>query len=233
MMRVDEALNQWEQADLDRFELELRKLATVVAVGFEGSARDRPVSSDEVLTVHVLVSDPALRGEVEQQSIDLGRLHYSRPLQIVVTVEGDEPGDGVSTAASVPSAAAPSRVRVDAIGIVGMPAVVEVTLAHGDTRGSGTGPVGAPVGAAVATLAALRHLGWAVPFDVKSAVRLALGTSGAVLVHLIGKDGERLGVSSGPTVEDAAVKATLQALNRWLDDPNRRPMTVRPMNDPV
>ncbi|GAC1479445.1 MAG: hypothetical protein NVS1B12_16710 [Acidimicrobiales bacterium] len=230
-MRVDEALNQWEQADLDRFELELRKLAAVVAVGFEGSSRDRPVSPDEVLTVHVLVSDPALRDEVEQQAIDLGRLHYARPLQIAVTIEGEEPGDGVSTAAHASAATAPSRVRVDAIEVTGPPAAVEVTLAHGESRGTGRGQMGAPAGAAAATLAALRQLGWAVPFDVKSAVRLALGTSGAVLVHLMGKDGERLGVSSGASVEEAAVKATLQALNRWLDDPNRRPMTLRPAND--
>lgn len=232
-MRVDESLNQWEQADLDRFELELRKLVAVVAVGFEGSGPDRPVSPDEVLTVHVLVSDPSLRDEVEQQCVDLGRLHYSRPLQIAVTGEGEEPGDGVTTAGSAPAAAAPSRVRVDTVGITGPPAAVEVSLAHGDSRGAGRGLAGAPSGAASATLAALRQLGWAVPFEVKSAVRLALGTSGAVLVHLIGKEGERLGVSTGATVEEAAVKATLQALNRWLDDPNRRPMTLRPVSDPI
>jgi hypothetical protein len=232
-MRVDAALNPSEQADLDRFELELRKLIAVVAVGFEGSGRDRPVNPDEVLTVHALITDASLRAEVEQQAIDIGRLHYSRPLQIAVAVEGEEPGAGVSAASIVPSIAAPSRVRVASIGITGSPVGIEVSLLHGDAKGIGHGPVGSPAGAAIATLAALRQLGWSVPFDVESAVRLALGTSGAVLVHLIGKDGERLGVSSGASSEEAAVKATLQSLNRWLDDPNRRPMSLRPVSGGV
>lgn len=229
-MRVDSALNQSEQADLDRFELELRKLIAVVAVGFEGGGRDRPVSPDEMLTVHVLVTDPSVRAEVEQQAVDIGRLHYSRPLQIAVSIDGEEPGEGVSTATTAASVTAPSRVRVASIGVSGSPLFVEVGLDHGDSHGVGRGPAGSPAGAALATLAALRELGWSVPFDVESAVRLALGTSGAVLVHLMGKDGERLGVSSGTSAEEAAVKATLQALNRWLDDPNRRPMTLRPVS---
>jgi hypothetical protein len=228
MMRVDVTLGPTEQADLDRFELELRKLTSVTAVGFEGSGPDRAIATDEVLTVHVLINDSTLRSEVEQQAVDLGRLHQSRPLRIVVSIDGEEPGEGF-----VPEAVAalpgPSRVRLDAVHVAADTTSIEVTLAHGESRGAGQGSAGSPAGAAVATLAALRQMGWAVPFDVESAVRLAMGTTGAVLVHLIGKDGERLGVSSGANAEEAAVKATLQALNRWLDDPGRRPMTLRPV----
>ena len=65
-------------------------------------------------------------------------------------------------------------------------------------------------------------------FDVASAVRLSMGRAGAVMVHLVGGAGERLGVATAATPHEAAVKASLQALNRWLDDPSRRlPATTR------
>ena len=41
-----------------------------------------------------------------------------------------------------------------------------------------------------------------------------VGTAGAVMVHLAGGGGERLGVATGSTPQRAAVKATLQALMR-------------------
>ena len=228
MTRVDSTLGPTEQADLDRFELELRKLLSVAAVGFEGSGPDRAITPDEVLTVHVLINDSTLRSEVEQQAVDLGRLHQSRPLRIVISIDGEEPGEGVAPEAVV-AMPGPSRVRLDSVQVAPDTQTIEVRLAHGDSRGAGQAAAGSPAGAAVATLAALRQMGWAVPFDVESAVRLAMGTTGAVLVHLIGKDGERLGVSSGANAEEAAVKATLQSLNRWLDDPGRRPVTLRPV----
>ncbi|GAC1530671.1 MAG: hypothetical protein NVS3B12_05520 [Acidimicrobiales bacterium] len=181
--------------------------------------------------MHVLIADPAIRPTVEQQAIDLGRLHHARPLRIVVSVEGEEPGTGLDPAAAAVAVAVPlSRVRVTSID----PAAgsgTEVTIAHGEVTATGRGAGGTPSGAASATIAALRQLGWSIPFDVESAVRLAMGTAGAVLVHLVGKEGERLGVSPGATAEDAAVRATLQALNRWLDDPGRRPMSLRPASD--
>ena len=228
-MRLDGDLTEGEQLELDRFELELRKIASVVAVGFEGASPGQPIGPEDVLTVHVLVADLAARPMVEQQAVDLGRLHHARPLRVVVSIEGEEPGTGLDAAAAA-VAAPPSRVRVTSINPAAGPGT-EVTLAHGEVTATGRGQGGTPAGAASATIAALRQLGWSIPFDVESAVRLAMGTTGAVLVHLIGKEGERLGVSSGASAEDAAVRATLQALNRWLDDPGRRPMSLRPASD--
>jgi hypothetical protein len=226
-MRFDAALKPGEQVDFDHLELELRKLPDVIAVGFEGPSVDAPVTEDAVLTVHVLVADVEVRDAVEQHALDLGRLHLGRPLRVVVAPDGDDHGAKMVNASPTPILL--SRVRLAEVGLVDGGRSVEVTLTHGDLRAVGRGPAGSPGGAAGATLIALRQLGWAVPFTLGSGVRLAVGAAGAVLVHLIGPDGDRLGVSVGETAEQAAVKATLQALNRWLDDPARRPSGLRPV----
>jgi hypothetical protein len=227
---LNEALTPTDRADFDRLELELRKLPDVVAIGFEGPAVDSAVVDDAMLTVHVLVTDAEVRSAVEAQALDLGRLHLGRPLRVLVAPDGES--SGVETAATgggtAGVASLPSRVRLVAVNLVEGGRAVEVTLGHGDVRAVGRGTSGSPSGAAGATLAALRQLGWSVPFDVGSGVRLAVGATGAVLVYLTGHDGDRLGVSVGETAETAAVKATLQALNRWLDDPSRRPTALRP-----
>jgi hypothetical protein len=219
-MRLEEGVNSTSTLDLDRLELELRKLPEVVAVGFEGAS-----SEDSLVLVHVLVSDIGARSAVEQQALDIGRLHLGRPLRVVVAPDGGESESGGGARVMIRP---PTRVQLVGVAIVEDGALVEVTLGHGDQRGTGRAPAASVTGAAAATVVALRQLGWAVPFEVESGVRLAVGTSGAVLVHLLGPDGERLGVSVGSTAEAAAVKATLQALNRWLDDPSRRPVTARP-----
>lgn len=212
------------KVDFDRLELELRKLPEVVAVGFEGAASD-----DSLVLVHLLVSDPSSRATVEEQALDLARLHLGRPLRVVVSPDG---GDGVSASVltgGIGGVRLPSRVQLVAVSLVDDGEAVEVTLGHGDQHAVGRGAPASPTGAVTAALAALRQLGWSVPFQVVSAVRLAVGTAGAVLVHLIAPDGERLGISIGENSEHAAAKATLQALNRWLDDPSRRPVTARPV----
>jgi hypothetical protein len=223
-MRLGQAGGKGAESDFDRLELELRKLPEVVAVGFDGIS-----SPDSLVLVHLLVSDASSRSTVEEHALDLGRLHLDRPLRVVVAPEG---GEGLSSTAFADGAFGavymPSRVQLVGVTFVDDATTVEVTLGHGEQRSAGRGAAGSPTGAATAALVALRQLGWAVPFQLASAVRLAVGTSGAVLVHLIGPDGERLGISVGETAELAAAKATLQALNRWLDDPSRRPVTAKP-----
>jgi hypothetical protein len=226
-MRFDAELKPGEQVDFDHLELELRKLPDVVAVGFEGPSVDAPVAEDAVLTVHVLVSDTEVRAAVEQHALDLGRLHLGRPLRVIVAPEGD--GEASEVINTTPTPVLLSRVRLVEVGLADGGRAVEVTLSLGDLRAVGRGPAGTPGGAAGATLLALRQLGWAVPFSIGSGVRLAVGAAGAVLVHLVGPDGDRLGVSVGDTAERAAAKATLQALNRWLDDPARRPAGLQPL----
>jgi hypothetical protein len=90
----------------------------------------------------------------------------------------------------------------------------------------GRAPVGQAAAVVQATVDALERLGWSVPFTVRSAVRLAFGVDGAVAVVLQGAGAERLGLSRAVTPEEATAKATLQALNRYLDDP-RLPLRPR------
>lgn len=224
-MRVGEGVSTGGGVDFDRLELELRKLPDVVAVGFEGTDGE-----DSLILVHLLVSDPGARATVEEQALDLGRLHLGRPLRVVIAPEDDGAAPSSSDAfrGFTPVRSA-SRVEFLGVAFVDDGDSLEVTLGHGDRRAVGRGPTGSLAGAASAVLAALRQLGWSVPFQLESSVRLAVGNAGAVLVHLIGPDGDRLGISLGETAEQAAVKATLQALNRWLDDPSRRPVTARPV----
>ncbi len=222
-MRVDGALNEGEVAALDRLELELRKLPEVLAVGFEGPGEGTPISDDAVITVHVFVTEDAPRPLVEQQALDLGRLHVDRPLRVLLApeIEGEGP-------LATPERGALHRVKLLEVALSEDGDSVEVTLEREDTRVVASGPAASLGGAVEALISALGELGWSVPFAVSSCVRLSMGTAGAVMVHLVGGAGERLGVATGATPQEAAVKASLHALNRWLDDPSRRlPATTR------
>ena len=216
-----------ERSDLNVLELELRKLPAVVAVGFEGPSAGTPVAEDAILTVQLLVNDHDANPAIEQQALDLARLHLGRPLQVVVTPESPETA-WVTAATEMPVR---SRVRIVDVNLVDNGRAVEVTLDQAQRKAVARGGSSSPVAAAGATLGALRQLGWPVPFDVGSAVRLSVGSTGAVLVHLVAPEGDRLGASSADTAERAAVKATLQALNRWLDEPSRLSIEPQPSVD--
>src|SRR5258708_18733048 len=99
---------------------------------------------------------------------------------------------------------------------------VEVHLSLGGRRESARRTGARAKAAAEATLEALHALGWKAPFSVRSAIRLAVGTEGAVIVYLDGPGAERMGISRARTIQEAAVKATLHALNRYLDDPRHK-----------
>jgi len=213
-----------ERTDLNVLELELRKLPAVVAVGFEGPSAGTPVAEDAILTVQLLVNDHEASPNIEQQALDLARLHLGRPLQVVVTPESPETA-WVTAPPEIPTR---SRVRIVNVSLVDNGRAVEVTLNQAQRQVVARGGSSSPVAAAGATLGALRQLGWLVPFDVASAVRLSVGSTGAVLVHLVAPEGDRLGASSADTAERAAVKATLQALNRWLEEPSRLQSAPQP-----
>src|SRR3984893_9134028 len=216
-MRVDDGVGSTQQAALDRLELELRKLPEVLAVGFEGPAEGAPIADDAVVTVHVFVSEDASRAAVEQQALDLGRLHLDRPIRVLIAPEIE---DKAPTVTSRTSMTASQRVQLISVGFTEDGAGVEVTLTRDDARAVGGGSAAALGGTAEAALVSLRELGWSVPFAVTSCVRLSVGSAGAVLVQLLGSGGggDRFGVAAGATPQLATAKATLHALNRWLDD---------------
>jgi len=67
----------------------------------------------------------------------------------------------------------------------------------------------------------LNALGAQVPFDVQAVASPVGHTTNQAVVVLLASDGDpahRYGVAQATTVEEAACRATLHALNRWLDD---------------
>ena len=236
---------------LDDFELEVRKLQGIVAVGFSGGEDD--------LTIHVLVGDTTDAMAAEAQLPDLLRLHFDGPVACLVGVAGAAPGamQKVLAAPDEQTLEPPSPSRRPSAGSAGdrrleadrrvTPAItemsseqvlqrvefiavnladegedVEVHLSLGGRRESARRTGARAKAAAEATLEALHALGWKAPFNVRSAIRLAVGAEGAVIVYLDGPGAERMGISRARTTEEAAVKATLHALNRYLDDPRHK-----------
>ena len=114
------------------------------------------------------------------------------------------------------------RVELVSVNLAGNGADVEVRLSFGPQQETGRALGTGPKAAADATIAALRLLGWKTPFAVRSAIRLAVGVDGAVIVHLDGTGVDRIAISRARTPQEAAVKATLHALNRYLADPRHR-----------
>lgn len=88
---------------------------------------------------------------------------------------------------------------------------VEVTLVFQRRRGRGRAGPG-PLGAAQATLSALRDLGAEVPFRL---VELQADARG-VAVALVGRGRPRRGIAARPDLLEAASRATLASLNRYL-----------------
>jgi hypothetical protein len=95
---------------------------------------------------------------------------------------------------------------------------MEVHLSHRGLHSVGRAPAGSPEQAVGATLRALSELGAKLPFRVEAAAAPVAGAAHAVIVILEpeDEDGTRYGVARGSTIEEAAARATLHALNRYL-----------------
>jgi len=183
---------------LDVLELELRRLPNVSYVGF--------LDRDDALVVQLLAlgapDATGLRASAERCC----RSHLDRPF--VVEIAG---------------ATRPTRIRI--IDVRTAPAEnapdhdteIEVHLSYEGVRTVGRAKAGDPSAAAAATFEALKRLGARVPFRVEAAA-LFEHTMGEGVMLVLGSStaGDRYGVAAGETVEMAAVRATLHALNRYL-----------------
>ncbi|MGH9089705.1 MAG: hypothetical protein ACRDYZ_16615 [Acidimicrobiales bacterium] len=103
----------------------------------------------------------------------------------------------------------------------------EVVLARGDIRASARAAGGPLAGGAQATLTALSILGIQVPYSLRSAGRMHEVRGAPVVVVLAPRPAvsergsamvERMGVAAGGDEVEAAGRATLGALNRYLGD---------------
>jgi len=180
---------------VDVLELELRRLPDVAFVGILERA--------DAVVVQVLAlanADPSgLRVAAER----ICKSHLEGPF--VVEIAGGS---------------RPSRVRLLDVhvraGVEGRDEV-EVHLGYEGIRTVGRGKAGDPTGAASATFEALQRMGAELPFRVEAAALFehVLG-EGVMLVFASDDEGERYGVAAGVNVEQAAVRATLHAFNRYL-----------------
>jgi hypothetical protein len=186
---------------LDELELELRRIPGVLAVGF--------TDEGEALVVHVL-SDvaPAGAAELRRQVSLWVRANLDRP--VVIEVEDVEP-----------PAVSPERgrVRLEAVRVDEFSQSLDVHLLLGTRRTVGRAEAGSPRDAAAATLEALDRLGANLPFRIDAATAaLRNGPDHAVVVVLEpGQGAHKLyGVARAHSMEEAAARATLHALNRYL-----------------
>lgn len=189
---------------LDALELEIRRLTGVAGVGFS--------ERDGLTAVHILVSDKDAVDEVRRRAAVLGKAHIDGG----VSIEIDD-GDGPV------AQAAETRVRLITVRRDPETGETEVHLEFGRHRSVGRGPVDLLKGSAEAVLEALGKLGIVVPYRVGEVVAIGQNGVQTVLVEVMptrqGMD-VRHGAADGATIEEAACRATLHALNRWLSGPN-------------
>jgi hypothetical protein len=180
---------------LDLLELELRRLPNVAFVGFH--------ERTDALVVQVLALASPDPGIVRTQAERICRAHLEGPF--VVEIAGGT---------------RPSRIRLLDVQLRADredDVEVEVHLGYEGVHTVGRARGGDPTAAAAATFEALQRLGAKVPFRVEAAALFehVLG-EGVMLVLGSEQSGQRYGVAAGVSVEQAAVRATLHALNRYL-----------------
>jgi len=122
----------------------------------------------------------------------------------------------------VPATSAPARQRIVYTSAVatGGPGEYEIQLAHGDRSGAGRSSAGEVRGSAEATLQAVMALGIDLPVTLDS-VATAKGSMSPSPVRVVLADLESgrhfVGIAQGGTDGEAASRATLGALNGFLD----------------
>lgn len=178
---------------IDELELELRRLPDVLFVGLSD---DGGLSTVQVVAP-AAVDPHGLRLQAEQ----LCRYHLEGAFRV-----------------DVAGGSRPARVRLLDVQIRKEgDEEVEVHLGYRGQRTVGRGPAGDPTGAAAATFEALQHLGARVPFSVEAAALFEHELGDGVMIVLSSPGvGTRYGVAAGMNVEQAAARATLHALNRFL-----------------
>jgi hypothetical protein len=179
----------------DALELELRLIPGVRVVTF-GERND-------VFLVQVGVGEDADEHELRQRATAVAAAHLDQPHVVEVIGEWGREGE---------------RVRM--LAVLVLPDLeVEVHLAKGGRRTIGRRRSGDEVSAAVGSvLDALEALGLDVPFKPGWSGSLPDPSGQAIAVSLEATDGTsvRWGTAVGPSAAEAAVRATLDALNRHL-----------------
>lgn len=195
--------NSADSGNRAQLELELRLLPGVVNVG---------TSADGAITVMALEAVPTL----VEAATRTAQLHSVEASVSVVDLSTSGVRNGTGRR---------DRVALLQAGFDPATGTTRVELAHRQRHSSGLAASGPVVGAVEATLAALKDLGVDVPFYL-----LGVGPPGSpavagpvpvvlVVLRPVGTSataGDRIGVARGASEEEAAARATLAALNRFL-----------------
>lgn len=186
---------------LDKLELELRRLPGVVGIGF--------TEEEGGLVVHVLAEMPQGVAALRRQIVQRSRAYVDRTLII----------DLQELRAAEPPAER-GRVKLVSVRVEAFTQEMEVHLAHRGVHTVGRAAAGSPLEAVDATLQALSDLGAELSFKVEAAAAPVDDESQQAVIVILepdgGQNGTRYGVAKGETIEEAAVRATLHALNRYL-----------------
>jgi hypothetical protein len=226
-MLIDE--HQTPAPDLRDVEIELCRLSEVAAARIVADHLGRPVE------VHILANDGKHPKQIVRdiQSVALASFGLEIDRRIVSVVQlGTERQDAITS----PSPAAVDRTQVAAVEsrMSGRRSTIRVTLdAEGqEATGLGEGFVTATARArlvAGATLDALRQLEpTAGTLEIEGAKQVSVGESNIVVVTIVAvdpPDEHRLAGSAivRQHIDDATVRAVLDATNRWLTKVERGP----------
>lgn len=183
------------------FELELRSLPGVLSVGVD----HRDNGEVDAVTLFVRGQDPE---SVRHVALQVASLYYPTA---AVTVED---------ANRAPSSrrGAEGRVALVRTDFNIHEGVSEVELSFAGRVGIGRSGSGALIGGAEATLAALREIGYEVPFFLVAVNSIATVRGWPVIVTLrsLSDEGDRIGIAQSNGDLESAARATLDALNRYL-----------------
>ncbi|MFI5035630.1 MAG: hypothetical protein ACHQFZ_05440 [Acidimicrobiales bacterium] len=183
------------------FELELRSLPGVVNVGL--THRDDGNVAEVALLVSGEDAEP-----VRSAATQIASLYYP---DAAVTVER-------AVGESSSSYRDNSRVVLVRADYDTSEGACEVQLAFNGRMGVGRAGSGPLIGGAEATLAALRDLGYEIPFSLMTVTSVTNGKDWPVVVTLrsLSNDADRFGIARSDDDMVSAVKATLDSLNRFL-----------------
>lgn len=189
------------------FELELRSLAGVLNVGLT----HRENGDIDTVTLVVNTKDNAATQAVASQ---IASLYYPEAKVVV---------DGMSHLLSLQRESG-SRVAFVRAEYDSKDGTCEVQLAIDGRVGLGRAGSGPLIGGAEATLAALRDLGYDIPFSLLTVTNVTNGRDWPVVVTLRSNanDGDRFGIAKADDDMVSAAKATLDSLNRFIATANER-----------
>lgn len=183
------------------FELELRSLPGVMSVGVE----HRESGEVDAVTLFVRGQDPE---SVRHVALQVASLYYPTAAVNVEDANRTPQRNGGYG----------SRVVLTHTDFNVHEGVSEVHLSLGGSAGVGRSGSGPLIGGAEATLAALRDLGYEVPFFLVAVNNIATARGWPVIVTLrsLSDEGDRIGIAQSNGDLESAAKATLDALNRYL-----------------